>query len=67
MIGPEPSKRDAGAAAGGCPTMNDVTEDRLLRLLGLGVRGRGAVVGVEEVREAAHGGTLVVAVVAPDA
>ncbi len=40
---------------------------RLLRLLGLGVRGRGAVVGVERVREAAARGTLVLAVVAPDA
>ena len=42
-------------------------QDRLLRLLGLGVRGRGAVVGVERVREAALKGTLVLAVVAPDA
>jgi ribosomal protein L7Ae-like RNA K-turn-binding protein len=47
--------------------MDDVTRDRMLRLLGLGVRGRGAVVGVEQVREAAHRGTLVLAVVAPDA
>ncbi|MDF1502509.1 ribosomal L7Ae/L30e/S12e/Gadd45 family protein [Roseisolibacter sp. H3M3-2] len=44
-----------------------MTQDRLLRLLGLGVRGRGAVVGVERVREAALKGTLVLAVVAPDA
>ncbi len=44
-----------------------MTQDRLLRLLGLGVRGRGAVVGVERVREAALNGTLVLAVVAPDA
>jgi ribosomal protein L7Ae-like RNA K-turn-binding protein len=43
------------------------TEGRLLRLLGLGVRGRGALVGVERVREAAFKGTLVLAVVAPDA
>ncbi|MBK6487990.1 MAG: ribosomal L7Ae/L30e/S12e/Gadd45 family protein [Gemmatimonadetes bacterium] len=47
--------------------MNAVTERRLLGLLGLGVRGRGAVVGVERVRDAAKRGTLVVAVVAPDA
>lgn len=40
---------------------------RLLRLLGLGVRSRGAVVGVERVREAAGRGTLRLAVVAPDA
>ncbi len=47
--------------------MDAVTEGRLLRLLGLGVRGRGAVVGVERVREAAMKGTLILAVVAPDA
>ncbi len=40
---------------------------RLLRLLGLGVRSRGAVVGVERVREAVGRGTLHIAVVAPDA
>jgi ribosomal protein L7Ae-like RNA K-turn-binding protein len=42
-------------------------ETKLLRLLGLGVRGRGAVVGVERVREAAAKGQLALAVVAPDA
>ncbi len=47
--------------------MDANTERRLLGLLGLGVRGRGAVVGVERVREAARRGTLAVAVVAPDA
>jgi ribosomal protein L7Ae-like RNA K-turn-binding protein len=47
--------------------MDDATVDRLLRLLGLGVRGRGAVVGVDRVREAAQKGTLVLAVLAPDA
>ena len=40
---------------------------RVLGLLGLGVRGRRAVVGVENVREAAKRGKLVLAVVAPDA
>jgi ribosomal protein L7Ae-like RNA K-turn-binding protein len=40
---------------------------RLLRLLGLGVRGRGAVVGVERVREAVERGTLALAIYAPDA
>ena len=40
---------------------------RLLGLLGLGVRGRRAVVGVENVREAAKRGKLVLAVIAPDA
>jgi ribosomal protein L7Ae-like RNA K-turn-binding protein len=44
----------------------DITH-RVLGLLGLGVRGRRAVVGVENVREAAKRGTLVLAVVAPDA
>ncbi len=39
----------------------------MLRLLGLGVRSRGAVVGVERVREAVGRGTLQLAVVAPDA
>jgi ribosomal protein L7Ae-like RNA K-turn-binding protein len=41
--------------------------ERLLRLVGLGVRSRGAVVGVEQVREAARHGTLALAVVAADA
>jgi len=43
------------------------THDKLLRLAGLGVRGRGAVVGVEQVREAAKKGKLAFAVVAGDA
>ena len=41
--------------------------ERVLRLVGLGVRSRGAVVGVEQVREAARKGKLKVAVVAADA
>lgn len=41
--------------------------DRILRLVGLGVRSRGVVVGVERVREAAKGGKLMLAVVAVDA
>jgi len=50
------------------PTIMDPqTERRLLGLLGLGVRGRGAVVGVERVRDMAKRGQLVVAVIAPDA
>jgi ribosomal protein L7Ae-like RNA K-turn-binding protein len=40
---------------------------RVLRLVGLGVRSRGAVVGVERVREAAKKGTLTLALVAADA
>jgi ribosomal protein L7Ae-like RNA K-turn-binding protein len=41
--------------------------DRLLRLIGLGVRARNVVVGVEQVRTAARKGSLVLAVIAPDA
>lgn len=41
--------------------------ERLLRLVGLGVRSRGAVVGVEQVRDAARRGKLALAVVAADA
>ena len=41
--------------------------ERLLRLIGLGVRARNVVVGVEQVRRAARRGNLVLAVVAPDA
>lgn len=47
--------------------MDDAVRQRLLRLIGLGVRSRGAVVGVEQVRRAAFGGKLRFAVVAPDA
>ena len=44
-----------------------VPVDKILRLLGLGVRGRGAVVGVERVKESARTGKLAFAVVATDA
>lgn len=47
--------------------MNAEVARRVLRLVGLGVRSRGAVVGVERVREAARSGKLALAVVAPDA
>ena len=47
--------------------MDDATRKRVLGLLGLGVRGRLAVVGVDRVREAAHRGALRVAVMAADA
>ena len=40
---------------------------KLLGLLGLGVRGRGAVVGVERVRDAAKRGKLHLAIAASDA
>jgi ribosomal protein L7Ae-like RNA K-turn-binding protein len=44
-----------------------MTERRILGLIGLGVRARTAVVGVEQVRAAARRGRLALAVVAPDA
>jgi ribosomal protein L7Ae-like RNA K-turn-binding protein len=47
--------------------VTEASEQRLLGLLGLGVRGRLAVVGVQQVRDAALRGKLVFAVVAPDA
>jgi ribosomal protein L7Ae-like RNA K-turn-binding protein len=47
--------------------LNEDVAQRVLRLVGLGVRSRGAVVGVEQVREAAKRGKLVMAVVAADA
>jgi ribosomal protein L7Ae-like RNA K-turn-binding protein len=40
---------------------------RLLRLVGLGVRGRGAIIGVEQVREGAKKNKVAFAVVAIDA
>jgi ribosomal protein L7Ae-like RNA K-turn-binding protein len=40
---------------------------RVLRLVGLGVRSRGAVVGVEQVRQAVKKGEVALAVVASDA
>lgn len=42
-------------------------EERVFRLLGLGVRSRGAVVGVKQVREAARRNKIFFAVVALDA
>jgi ribosomal protein L7Ae-like RNA K-turn-binding protein len=47
--------------------VDDGVARRVLRLIGLGVRSRGVVVGVEQVRQAAKNGTLEYAVVAPDA
>ena len=47
--------------------MNAAERSRLFRLLGLGVRGRGAVVGVQQVREAARKNKVHLAVVAADA
>jgi ribosomal protein L7Ae-like RNA K-turn-binding protein len=44
-----------------------VLQRKLLGLIGLGVRGRGAIVGVQQVREAARRGKLYLAIAAPDA
>jgi ribosomal protein L7Ae-like RNA K-turn-binding protein len=49
------------------PELNANQVERILRLVGLGVRGRGAIVGVERVREAAKSGKLALALVAMDA
>jgi hypothetical protein len=43
------------------------TVPKLMGLIGLGLRGRLAVVGVQRVREAAVRGRLALAIVAPDA
>lgn len=47
--------------------MDAVLQRKLLGLIGLGVRGRGAIVGVQQVREAARRGKLYLAIAAPDA
>jgi ribosomal protein L7Ae-like RNA K-turn-binding protein len=47
--------------------VNALVRQRVLRLLGLGVRSRGAIVGVQQVREAAKRNKVVLAVVASDA
>ncbi|MBL8997362.1 MAG: ribosomal L7Ae/L30e/S12e/Gadd45 family protein [Gemmatimonadetes bacterium] len=47
--------------------LDPAVERRLLGLLGLGIRGRLAVLGVDRVREAARNGSVRVAVVAADA
>jgi ribosomal protein L7Ae-like RNA K-turn-binding protein len=47
--------------------VDGTAERRVLGLVGLGVRARNAVVGVEQVRIAARKGRLALAVVAPDA
>ena len=47
--------------------MDDAARGRLLRLVGLGIRSRGAVVGVERVREGIKKDTVAFAIVAVDA
>lgn len=49
------------------PNVDAVTERQLLGLVGLGLRARTAVVGVDRVRDAARRGRLSLAIVAPDA
>jgi ribosomal protein L7Ae-like RNA K-turn-binding protein len=49
------------------PDLSAVQIEKILRLVGLGVRGRGVLVGVERVRDAAKGGKLVLALIAMDA
>src|SRR6185503_15783039 len=47
--------------------VDDAAHGRLLRLVGLGLRGRGAVVGVERVREGVKKNKVAFAIVAADA
>ena len=47
--------------------MDAVQQRKLLGLIGLGIRGRGAIVGVQRVRDAAKRGKLQLAIAAPDA
>jgi ribosomal protein L7Ae-like RNA K-turn-binding protein len=47
--------------------MNDVVRRKILGLVGLGIRGRLVVVGVQQVRDAARRGKLRLALVADDA
>ena len=47
--------------------LSDMDRARLLRLVGLGVRGRGAIIGVEQVREGAKKDKVAFAIVAMDA
>ena len=47
--------------------MDDTARGRLLRLVGLGIRSRGAVVGVERVREGIKKDKVALAIVAVDA
>ena len=47
--------------------MDEHQQRKLVGLIGLGMRGRGVVVGVERVRDAAKRGKLHLAIAAPDA
>ncbi len=48
-------------------SLDDAVRTRLLRLAGLGVRGGGAIIGVEQVREGAKRNKVAYAIVAMDA
>ena len=47
--------------------MNTTQREKVMRLLGLGVRSRGVIVGVKQVREAARSNKVQLAIVATDA
>lgn len=51
---------------GAAPVLDDAVRRKVLALVGLGMRGRLVVVGVEQVRMAASKGTLQLALVATD-
>jgi len=55
------------AGSGSTPPPDPAAAEKALRLIGLGVRARNAIVGVDRVREAAKNDTLYLAAVAPDA
>src|SRR6185437_7489889 len=69
--GSEEGRPENGGSTAACravtSAMDDSVRQRLWRLLGLGVRGRGVVVGVKQVREAARKNKVSLAVVASDA
>ncbi len=52
--------------SGASPAMDDAVRRKVLGLIGLGMRGRLVVVGVEQVRAAASKGSLQLALVAVD-
>jgi len=47
--------------------MDPIHERKLLGLIGLGIRGRGAIIGVQQVREAVKRGKVHLAIAAADA
>lgn len=57
----------AAIASGEVVALDPAVERKVLGLIGLGMRARNVVVGVERVRDAAKRGKLAFALVAPDA